>query len=170
MRLSLTAYEKDDGAALNLGETVKNLFEAATVDEVEQRLAQLRADSERLWGKMDAAQMLAHCSAWMEMASGMDNPPRVLIGYIFGRVAKSTVLNEEPIRRNMPTAKSLIKNDKQEFAVERLRLQEEMNLFAAGGPEKCTKHPHSFFGPMTPLEWATLAYKHLDHHLRQFGV
>lgn len=149
---------------------MKTLYEAATVDEVQQRLAQLRPNNERLWGKMDAAQMMAHCSAWVDMAAGLDNPPRVLVGYIFGRMAKSTVLNEEPIRRNMPTAKSLIKADKQDFAVERLRLQEGINRFAAGGPEKCTKHPHSFFGPMTPVEWATMAYKHLDHHLRQFGV
>jgi Protein of unknown function (DUF1569) len=162
--------EDDDGGIRTLEETVKNIFEAATVDEVEQRLEKLQPNSERLWGKMDAAQMLAHCSAWMDMASGLDNPPRVMVGYIFGRMAKSTLLSEKPIRRNMPTAKSLIKDNKQDFAVERLRLQEEINRFAAGGPEKCTKHPHSFFGPMTPLEWAILGYKHIDHHLRQFGV
>jgi len=38
------------------------------------------------------------------------------------------------------------------------------------GPAGCTKHPHSFFGKLTPEEWAILSYKHLDHHLRQFGV
>jgi len=42
--------------------------------------------------------------------------------------------------------------------------------FTAGGLGKCTTHPHCFFGKMTPMEWATLAYKHMDHHLRQFGV
>jgi hypothetical protein len=88
---------------------MKTLFQAATVDEVQQRLGLLHPNSERQWGKMDAAQMLAHCSAWMDMASGLDNPPRVLIGYIFGRMAKSTVISDDPIRRNMPTAKSLIK-------------------------------------------------------------
>jgi hypothetical protein len=154
----------------SLEETMKTLFEAATVDEVQQRLGRLRPNTERQWGKMDAAQMLAHCSAWMDMASGLDNPPRALMGYIFGRMAKSTVISDDPIRRNMPTAKSLIKNDRRDFGVERLRLHEEINRFAAGAPEKCTKHPHSFFGPMTPVEWATMAYKHLDHHLRQFGV
>jgi Protein of unknown function (DUF1569) len=40
----------------------------------------------------------------------------------------------------------------------------------AAGPEACTKHPHSFFGPLTPVEWAALTYRHLDHHLRQFQV
>jgi LPS sulfotransferase NodH len=42
--------------------------------------------------------------------------------------------------------------------------------FAAAGLAGCTMHPHSFFGRLTPQEWAVLMYKHLDHHLRQFGV
>jgi hypothetical protein len=149
---------------------MKNLFEPIAVSEIKERMAHLRRDSERQWGKMDPAQMLAHCSAWMEMASGLKSPPRSLIGRVFGRVAKATVLNEEPIRRNMPTEKSLIVSDEREFEVERHRLLEWTDRFAAGGPSKCTKHPHSFFGPMTPTEWATMAYKHMDHHLRQFGV
>ena len=45
-----------------------------------------------------------------------------------------------------------------------------IDRFAAAGPKGCTTHPHSFFGPLTPDEWAILMYKHLDHHLRQFGV
>jgi transposase InsO family protein len=57
-----------------------------------------------------------------------------------------------------------------DFVAERQRLRGLIDRFAAGGPAGCTKHPHSFFGPMTPEEWAALNYKHLDHHLRQFGV
>ena len=48
----------------------KNLFEAAAVDEVRKRMAQLRPDSERLWGRMNVAQALAHCSVAMGMAMG----------------------------------------------------------------------------------------------------
>ena len=70
----------------------------------------------------------------------------------------------------MPTDKSLIVSDERDFASEQQRLALDMDRFTAGGPEKCTKHPHSFFGPMTPEEWAILAYKHLDHHFQQFGV
>jgi len=150
---------------------MKNLFEAVTVNEIQERLAHLRPDSERQWGKMHVSQMLAHCSAWMEMVVGLNSPPRSLIGRIFGRVAKSQILySEEPIRRNMPSEKSLIVSDDREFASERERLLKWTDTFAAGGPSGCTTHPHCFFGPMTPLEWATLAYKHLDHHLRQFGA
>jgi hypothetical protein len=148
---------------------MKNLFEAAALEELKQRMAQLRPESERQWGRMNAAQMLAHCSEWMEMAAGLKSPPRSFIGRVFGRFAKSTVL-KEPIRRNMPSDKSLIVSDEREFAVERQRLQASMERFAAAGPRGCTRHPHCFFGPMTPMEWATLAYKHLDHHLRQFAA
>jgi hypothetical protein len=45
-----------------------------------------------------------------------------------------------------------------------------IDRFQTGGPDRCTKHPHSFFGIMTPEEWSALNYIHLDHHLRQFGV
>jgi hypothetical protein len=80
------------------------------------------------------------------------------------------VLNDEPVRRNMPTDKSLRVNEERDFALERERLRACMGLFSTGGPDKCTQHPHSFFGAMTPQEWARLAYKHLDHHFRQFGI
>jgi hypothetical protein len=161
-----------DGKSMEGKESLrmKNLFETATVEELKQRVLQLRPESERVWGKMNAAQMLAHCSAWMEMVAGLNRPPRSLIGRVFGRLAKKTVLGQEPLRRNMPSEKSLIVSGEPEFAVEQQRLQEWMDRFAADGAEGSTKHPHSFFGPMTPMEWAILAYKHLDHHLQQFGV
>ena len=149
---------------------MRNLFEAATLNEVTERMAQLRPDSERLWGKMNAAQMLAHCSASMEVAVGLKSPPRSLMGHLLGRFAKSRVLNEKPLSRNMPTDPSFVVKDDPDFAVQRQRLQGLADRFAMGGPAECTKHPHSFFGSMTPEEWAILGYKHLDHHFRQFGV
>jgi hypothetical protein len=150
---------------------MKNLFEATAVSEINERMTHLRPNSERQWGKMNVSQMLAHCSAWMEMAAGLNSPPRSLMGRIFGRLAKSQVLHsEEPIRRNMPTEKSLIVSEQRNFAAERQRLLEWTARFASGGAAQCTRQPHCFFGPMTPSEWATMAYKHLDHHLRQFGA
>ena len=133
-------------------------------------MAKLRPDSGRQWGTMNPGQMLAHCSAWMEMAAGLKSTPRSFLGRIFGRLAKSSILNEKPVRRNMPTDPCLIANEERDFSAERERLREWVDRFAAAGPGGCTRHPHSFFGPMTPSEWSRLAYKHLDHHLRQFGV
>jgi hypothetical protein len=82
---------------------------------------------------------------------------------------KSLIMNGEPMRRNAKTEKSVLVTDERDFMVERQRLRESIDRFASGGPRICTKHPHFFFGPLTPVEWAVLNYQHLDHHLRQFG-
>jgi hypothetical protein len=150
---------------------MKNLFEAATVEEVKERLARLRPDSGRLWGKMNAAQAIAHCSAGLELAVGDRLPPRKLLGRIIGGLVKPLALgNDEPMRRNTPTVKDLVVKDERDLEMERKRLSALIDRFAAAGPGGCTPHPHSFFGRLTPQEWAILMYKHLDHHLRQFGV
>jgi hypothetical protein len=61
-------------------------------------------------------------------------------------------------------------SDQRDFAAERQRLIRLIDRFVAGGPAGCTTHPHLFMGPLSPVEWATLMYHHLDHHLRQFRV
>ncbi len=149
---------------------MKNLFETATANDVKERIRRLSADSARLWGKMNAAQALAHCSAAMEWAVGMKSPPRRLIGLLVGRLAKSMIVNERQMPRNSVTDKNLLVTDDRDLEVERQRLRGLIDRFAAAGPEGCTKHPHSLFGPLTPMEWAALMYQHLDHHLRQFQV
>jgi hypothetical protein len=150
---------------------VKSLFEATTVQEVNERMARLSPESEQQWGKMNPAQMLAHCSATIEMAMGKVSPPRILIGRLLGRLAKkSVIVNRTPMRRNSMTEKSCLVTDERDFVVERQGLRESIDRFATGGPGACTKHPHFFFGPLTPEQWAVLMYQHLDHHLRQFGV
>jgi hypothetical protein len=149
---------------------MKHLYDPARVEEVKTRLAQLRADSPRLWGKMNAAQAVAHLAIGVESALGDCAPPRLFIGRLIGRFVKKAALgNDAPLMKNAPTAPSFVVADARELERERARLVALIDRFAAG-PAACTKHPHAFFGAMTPDEWAILAYKHLDHHLRQFGV
>jgi hypothetical protein len=150
---------------------MRNLFDEQRVREVKARIAQLRPDSDRQWGVMNVAQALAHCAAGMEWAVGDRHPPRVLIGRILGPVVKPQVFkNDEPLRRNSPTAKDLIMRDDRDLETERERLLRLIDRFAAGGHAGCTTHPHAFFGRMTAEQWSILMYKHLDHHLRQFGA
>jgi transposase InsO family protein len=149
---------------------MKNLFESSTVVELKERMNTLRPDSERVWGKMNAAQMLAHCSVGLEGAVRDRRPPRIFIGRLLGPIAKPDFLNEKPMKHNSPTDKSFVVKDDRDFMTERERLLGLIDRFAAGGPGGCTQHPHSFFGPLTPEEWARGMYKHLDHHLRQFGA
>lgn len=150
---------------------MENLYEASRAQEVRERLLRLRPDSHRQWGKMEVAQMMAHCSIALEMATGRIQPPRMLIGRLIGWAIKPLVLREgEPMRRNAPTAKALLTASNCVFATEQRRLRELVDSFTAAGPAGCTTHPHFIFGRLTPNQWATLMYKHLDHHLRQFGV
>ena len=151
---------------------MKSLFDPACAQEVKQRLSALSSGHRRQWGKMNSAPMLAHCSLGLEMAAGEIRPPRAFVGRILGPVIKPMALrDEEPMRRNSPTSKELVViGEDRDFEAERERLIGLIDRFAATGAVGCTSHPHAFFGPLTPDEWAVLMYKHLDHHLRQFGV
>ena len=120
---------------------------------------------------MNVAQMVAHCSAGLELASGDRRPPRALIGRLIGWAIKPMVLrNDEPMRRNSPTVEGLVVKDKRDLEIEQKRLLGLISRFVTAGSNGCAQHPHSFFGPLTPNEWAILMYKHLDHHLLQSGV
>lgn len=150
---------------------MKSLFEAGTATEVKNRIARLEPGSQRQWGKMNAAQAMAHCAAAMEWAVGDSFAPRMFVGRILGPLVKSKVLKDDaPLARNTPTAKSLVVANERDLEKERHHLCALIDRFAEGGPQACTKRAHTFFGSLTPEEWARLMYKHLDHHLRQFGV
>ena len=151
---------------------MKNLFDAAVANQIKVRLGKLEPQSERRWGRMTAAQMMAHCSVSMQWAVGEVVPEKgALPARLMGRLVKPMVFrNEDPLRKNSPTAKSLIVADQRDLDKERERLSALIDQFASGGAAGCTNNPHRFFGKMTPDEWAILMYKHIDHHLRQFGV
>jgi Protein of unknown function (DUF1569) len=150
---------------------MKNLFERETVDEIISRIDKLQPTSQRHWGKMDVAQMLAHCSAGMDMASGHLNLPRSFLGIVIGRFVKPIYTNEKPFSQNNPTAKELVFSNQQcNFLREQGQLRAKVRQFHEGGEAQCTRHPHPFFGALTPQEWSRGSYKHLDHHLRQFGA
>lgn len=151
---------------------MKNLFDPTVEMELKTRLNQLGPQSGRLWGKMTVAQMLAHCSLGMQWMVGEVVPEKGPFPMrLIGRLIKPLVLgNEKPFAKEAPTAKSLVIADEPDFTKERDRLAGLIDKFIAGGPAACTTNPHSFFGKLTPEEWAVLAYKHLDHHFRQFGV
>jgi hypothetical protein len=151
---------------------MKNLFDVIVANQVKTRLSKLEPHSERSWGKMTPAQMLAHCSVSMQWAVGEIVPEKgPLPVRLIGRLVKPMVFrNEDPLRKNSPTAKSLVVSDERDLIKERERLSGLIDKFVLGGAPGCTNNPHSFFGKMTPEQWAILMYKHLDHHLRQFGV
>jgi hypothetical protein len=85
-------------------------------------------------------------------------------------IKRLALRDDEPMRKNSPTVEDLVVQDERDVEVERTRLRNLIDRFVANGPSVCTTHPHSFFGPLTPQQWSILMYKHLDHHLRQFGA
>ena len=96
---------------------MKNLFEAAKVKEVKERIALLKPQSQRQWGKMNAAQAVAHCAAGLELALGDRTPPRLLLGRIIGGIIKPKALGDDlPMRRNSPTVKGLVVLDQRDLA------------------------------------------------------
>jgi hypothetical protein len=152
---------------------MKNFFDSDRVAEIQGRLATLRPDAKPLWGIMNAPQAMAHCSAGLETAFGERLLPRMRMERFIGWIIKPMVMGDDkPFRRNSATIPGLAMSGVNglEFEAERKKLSTLIDRFAAEGPRTCTTHPHSFFGVLTPDEWAILMYKHLDHHLRQFGA
>jgi hypothetical protein len=149
---------------------MKNLFQPDAVDEVMSRIDKLQPTTQHQWGKMDVAQMMAHCSAALDMASGHLVLPRLLIGRILGPFVRPIYTNEKPLSKNSPTDKKLVIADQRDFSREQEQLKLRVRQFHEGGEATVTTHPHPFFGKLTPQDWSRGMYKHLDHHLRQFGV
>ncbi len=147
-----------------------SLFDPRGLAVVLARIEGLRPDCARQWGKMSAAQMLAHCQQPLRVATGELPLKRSLIGFLFGRMAKRQLLAPAPWKPGMPTAPEFKVVDPRDFATEKASLLALVQQFGTRGPAGLTKAPHPFFGPLTQDEWQTLQWKHLDHHLRQFGA
>ena len=147
-----------------------NLFDQQDVSQILERIEKLTPNSQRQWGKMNVAQMLAHCNMSLKTASGQYHIKRVFIGRIIGPLMRSTVLSEKPFGKNSPTDKSYIFKEDRKFEEEKVLVITAIKKFFEGGASQCTTYPHPFFGKFTPEQWAVFEWKHLDHHLRQFGV
>lgn len=149
---------------------MKTLFQKESVDEIISRINQLSPGTQRLWGKMNVDQMLEHCALGIETATGDKFYQQVFIGKIIGRFFKFSFMNEAPIKKNGPTHPAMVLPQSTDFETEKIRLAELIRKFYDGGEKKCTSNSHAFFGKLTPQEWARLMFKHVDHHLKQFGV
>ncbi|MFI5204110.1 MAG: DUF1569 domain-containing protein [Flavobacteriales bacterium] len=149
---------------------MKNLFNQTDVDEILKRIEKLKPGSQRQWGKMNAAQMITHCNKSLETAMGKNVIKPLFIGGIIGHIIKKSAYNEKPFGKNSPTDKSYKFNADSDFEQGKSNAMASVKEFFQGGASKCTVHPHPFFGHFTPEQWAIFQWKHLDHHLRQFGL
>jgi hypothetical protein len=149
---------------------MKSLFNPEVRREILQRLESLQSETSRQWGKMKPAQALAHCTTALEMATGDFPRKQVLLGKLLGPFLKSILLGEKPFGKNGPTDPAFIVGDARDFAKEKARLLATVARFCDKAPGAFDGNVHSFLGPLTGGEWGVMMYKHLDHHLRQFGL
>lgn len=150
---------------------MKSLFNTSDNIEMISRINRLTVDSKAEWGKMSVGQMLTHAQRPLKVAFSELKLKRTLVGILFGNMAKKKLARgEEPFSKNLPTDKNFVVTDQRNVDDEKKNLIALVQKFVHVGPGGITKEPHPFFGFMTTQEWDTLMWKHLDHHLRQFGV
>ncbi len=146
---------------------MKSIFDESTSEELIGRINKLNENSKALWGKMDVYQMLKHSTLWEEMITGKFKTKQVFLGRLFGKMAlKNMIKDEKPMKRNMPTVPGFsIKGHGDVLA--------EKNKWIAMVKDHARfsnfNFVHPFFGKMTKEQIGRLAYKHTDHHLRQFN-
>jgi len=151
----------------------KTIVDPGVRSSLSFRILLLTPNAERHWGTMDAGQMLRHVAAGMEQALGRkeDEDASNLLLRTVGRVAILRILPKFP--RGLPTSKAMSQTG---VVVDPVKFDEDRNLVLAL-LEECGAWPadrpmpaHPAMGPLSNTERGILTWKHLDHHLRQFGV
>jgi hypothetical protein len=150
---------------------MKNIFTTETTNEIIARINSLTNETQALWGKMHVAQMLAHCIVSYETIYTNKHPkPNAFVKFILKNFIKKYIVNEKPYKKSSQTAPYFIIADERDFEAEKKKLidyilkTQELGENAFEGKESVS------FGAMTKNEWNNMLYKHLDHHLSQFGV
>ena len=147
---------------------IKNLFDPAVKKDIIDRINKLTPQSQRQWGKMDVAQMLAHVQQPIEVALGKRQLKAHWLLKLIGPLIKSKLYNGQPYKRGLPTDKSYIMTGTvKEFEKEK---QARIKLIDNFHESTLIDGRHPVFGIFTKEQWSLATWKHLDHHLKQFGV
>lgn len=147
-----------------------SLFHPPDCEALRHRFADLRPDSPRNWGRMDVAQMLAHCADSLDRtlkAQPLRRPP---LWRLLGPLVKPLALGPRPFPRNSAAPREIVIADPRDFEVELRRLAHLLDRVVQRGAGGMPDGPHPLLGRLTGDQWGRLMYKHLDHHLRQFGA
>jgi len=149
-----------------------SIYTPSTILELTARIQKLTSNTERLWGTMTVNQMLEHCCCVLRVALGEDDVKASFVLKLFGpMIRKSIVDPNKEFAKNGPTLEQYkVDNLQPDFEQTKGKLIAYLEKYAALGPTFTHKKKHSVFGVMTSEEWSTACFKHLDHHLRQFGV
>ncbi|MEO8769874.1 MAG: DUF1569 domain-containing protein [Ferruginibacter sp.] len=148
---------------------MKSTLDKSGRDELITRINSLSENNISKWGKMNVFQMIKHCILWEEMIFGNTTYKRVFIGRIFGKIALKNILKDEKsLKQNTPTIPSfIIKETSGNINQEKIKWVSIIDQYEHFTNDNFI---HPFFGKMTKEQIGYMAYKHIDHHLRQFGA
>lgn len=148
---------------------MKSVFDKHVREELIKRINSLNYNNKPLWGQMNAFQMTKHCTHCDDMFHGKIKIKRVFIGRLIGKmVLRKNLKDMSPFGKNSPTAPILITtNDNGDIEKQKM---EWVNSIDAYTNYNNHDFVHPFFGPMNKDQVGQFAYKHADHHLRQFGL
>lgn len=150
---------------------LKDIFNPITTNLCIDRINKLNHDTVPLWGKMTAPQMLAHLSVPYDLAYGeLDPKLNAATKLLLKWFVKASVVGDKPYKKNSKTAPFFLITDQRDFEKEKTRLIENINKTEKLGKEHFEGKDYVSFGKLTTIEWSNLFYKHMDHHLTQFGV
>lgn len=148
-----------------------NIFTPEVSGKVIQRINALKPTSQPNWGKMNVGQMLAHCNVTYELIYEGNHPsPNFFMKFFLKTFIKKIVTGKTPYKHNSQTAPNFIIKDSRDFEKEQQRLIGYIDKTQKLGETYfLNKESHSL-GVLNTNEWNNMLYKHLDHHLQQFGV
>jgi hypothetical protein len=150
---------------------MKTVFDSQVREELIERIKSLNKDHKAQWGQMNLFQMVKHNTYWNGWIWGKDKHTykQVLMGKIFGKMAlRKMIKDEKPLDKNIPTSSQFkVKEKNGDLEAEKLKW---ILLTKAYENYDNPDFIHDFFGKMTKEQIGILAYKHSDHHLRQFGA
>ena len=148
-----------------------NIFQKNVSNQVIERINQLKPNTQPNWGKMSVAQMLAHCNVTYEMVFEDKHPrPNFFMKFILKSFIKKVVVSETPYKHNSGTAPAFLIKETKDFEAEKTRLIGHISKTQELGEVNFDNKESPSFGILNTTEWNNMFYKHLDHHLTQFGV
>ncbi len=148
----------------------KSLYDLDVYQEVLDRIGELSGSSSPLWGTMTVSQMLSHCAEVQATYNGKDNLTVPWYFYPLRPLVRRTIFGIQPYPKSSPTLGPYHQTTDKDFEPEKAYLLETLNTFVTMDKAKAAELPHPFFGKLSLDEKGWAMYKHLSHHLDQFGV
>lgn len=148
-----------------------SVFSQETTNTTLARIDKLTPKTEPKWGTMNVAQMLAHTNVSYDLAfQRIGNKQNPIMKFLLKLLVKPMVVNEKEYPKNSRTAPVFIIADERIFEKEKELLIDNIKMTQEKGANFFDGRESPSFGALTSDEWNNLFYKHIDHHLNQFGV